>query len=272
MLADYFADVELIKIAISLLDILLVWVLVYTALNLLKRTRGIQLLKGILIILILKVAFNIIGLTTMSYIVDQLVTWGVLAIIIIFQPEIRRTLEHIGRFDIVNILFKNQNTDNKEKYKVINIISNSAKYMARRRIGALIVLENFTGLDEYSEAGIKLNSEISEELIINIFIPNTPLHDGALILNKEKIIAASCVLPLSDSRDIDNKYGTRHRAAIGLSEITDSLVVSVSEETGDISIAKNGKLFTCLDEMKFKKFLADNWLINNNKIGGNTNE
>lgn len=272
MLADYFADVQLVKFTISMIDIALVWVLVYTSLNLLKGTRGIQLVKGILIILALKVAFNIIGFKTMSYIVDQLVTWGVLAIIIIFQPEIRRTLEHIGRFDLLNIIFKNQKDESKEKNRIISLLVSSTKYMARRRIGALIVLENINTLEEYTEAGIKLNSEISEELIINLFIPNTPLHDGAVIINKDKILAASCVLPLSDSREISSKYGTRHRAALGISEVTDSITLIVSEETGNISISIGGRLITDVKEKELTQFLTTNWLVTKNKLGGKKNE
>lgn len=271
MLADYFAEFELIKIVISFIDILLVWVLVYAALNLLKGTRGIQLVRGILIILLLKVAFNVIGFKTMSYIIDQLVTWGVLAIIIIFQPEIRRTLEHIGRFDIMNILSKNQKEEDKEKTKVISMIVSSTRYMARRRIGALIVLQNNTGLDEYIESGIDINAEMSSELLTNLFIPNTPLHDGAVIISNNKIVAASCVLPLSDSRDIASNYGTRHRAAIGLSEITDAITIAVSEETGNISVATGGVLITELSEEKLTNFLEKNWLTSKS-LGGFNHE
>lgn len=271
MIADYFAEFQLIKIVISFIDIILVWILVYTALTLLKGTRGIQLVKGILIILLLKFAFNIVGFKTMSYIIDQLVTWGFLAIIIIFQPEIRRTLEHIGRFDIMNILSKNQKVGDKEKTKVISMIVSSTKYMARRRIGALIVLQNTIGLDEYIESGIDINAEMSSELLTNLFIPNTPLHDGAVIISNNKIVAASCVLPLSDSRDIASSYGTRHRAAIGLSEITDAIMIAVSEETGNISIAIGGVLITKLTEEKLANFLEKNWLIFK-KLGGFNNE
>lgn len=272
MIANYFADISLLQVLISIGDILLVWLLVYTALKLLIGTRGIQLVKGILIVIILKVILNIIGFKTMSYIVDQLVTWGVLAIIIIFQPEIRRTLEHLGRFDISNIFFGRNNDDSKQKDKVINMLTSSTRHMARRRIGALIVLENNTGLDEYVERGIILNSEISSELIINLFIPNTPLHDGAIIINKDKIRSASSMLPLTDNRNIDSKYGTRHRAAIGLSELTDAIIIVVSEETGIISVVHNNKFITDFNEEKLKTYLEKNWLVNNTNIGGINNE
>lgn len=269
MLAGYFSNITAIKVIISAIDILLVWFLVYTALKLLKGTRGIQLLKGIVVIIILKVAFNIVGFKTMSYIIDQLVTWGVLAIIIIFQPEIRRTLEHLGRFDLLNVIFNKNKVDFDNKESVIHILANSSRHLSRRRIGALIVLENNTGLDEYTDTGIVLNSEISRELLINVFIPGTPLHDGALILNNKKLLSASCVLPLSDNRNLDNKYGTRHRAALGLSEQTDAIIIVVSEETGGISIAMNGTLIPDFDDEKIIDFLSKNWLANKNKIGGN---
>ncbi|MBF0713592.1 TIGR00159 family protein [Gemella sp. GH3] len=266
MIANYFSNISLLQVLISIGDILLVWLLVYTGLRILIGTRGIQLVKGIFVIIFLKVVLNIIGFKTMSYIVDQLVTWGVLAIIIIFQPEIRRTLEHLGRFDIGNILFNRNNDDAKHKNKVINMLTSSTRHMARRRIGALIVLENNTGLDEYVERGIVLNSEISSELIINLFIPNTPLHDGAVIINKDKIRSASSMLPLTDNRNIDSKYGTRHRAAIGLSELTDAIIIVVSEETGIISAVHNNKFVTDFTEEKLKVYLEKNWLVTNSSV------
>ncbi|MBU0278194.1 MULTISPECIES: diadenylate cyclase CdaA [unclassified Gemella] len=272
MLANYFSEITYMKIIISLIDILLVWFLVYTALKLLSGTRGIQLVKGIIIIVFLRLAFNLIGFQTMSYIIDQLVNWGVLAIIIIFQPEIRRTLEHLGRFNLYNIIFnRDSSLADKDRANTINVVADTSKHMARRRIGALIVLENNTGLDEYAESGIELNSNISNELIINIFIPNTPLHDGALILTKEKIRAASCFLPLSDNKNIASNLGTRHRAAIGLSENTDAIIVVVSEETGHISVAMNGKLKENLHAGDLKNFLNENWLTTNTTLRGDTN-
>lgn len=268
MLANYLINFSLAQIIISVIDILLVWLLVYTALKVLMGTRGIQLVKGILVVIVLKIAFNLIGFKTMSYIIDQLVTWGVLAIIIIFQPEIRRTLEHLGRFDISNMFMGRKKDEVQEKERIIDTVVTSTRYLARRHIGALIVLENYTGLDEYVESGIKLNSEISSELLINLFIPNTPLHDGAVIVNNEKIRSASSMLPLSDSRNIESKYGTRHRAALGMSELNDSLTIVVSEETGIISIAQNGELITDFDDDNLRKFLNSNWLVQTRRIGG----
>ena len=253
MIADYLSGISTLTLVIHLLDILLVWFLVYKLLTLLKGTRGMQLVKGILIIIGLKIFFNFIGFTTMTYIFDQVVTWGVLGIMIIFQPELRRALEYIGRVQWTNILnFNYKDVQKGQKDHIIKAVATSARHMARRRIGALIVLEN--------------NTEVTHELIINIFIPNTPLHDGAMIINKDKIRAASCVLPLSDNRSIASSYGTRHRAALGLSELTDAIVIAVSEETGKISVCQNGKLTTDFTDEKLMKYLEENWQQQNEKI------
>lgn len=264
MIADYLSNISTLSLVIHLFDILLVWALIYKLLTLLKGTRGMQLVKGILIVIGLKIFFNFIGFTTMTYIFDQVVTWGVLGIMIIFQPELRRALEYIGRVQLPNILNFNMKNEKNSKEQTIKAIVDTSRHMARRRIGALIVLEDQTGLDEYVESGIKIDAEISKELIINIFIPNTPLHDGAMIVNSDTIRAASCVLPLSDNRSIASSYGTRHRAALGLSEVTDAIVVVVSEETGKISICHNGNLKTGFSEEELAEYLDKNWLVPNN--------
>lgn len=267
MITDYLSSISTLTLVIHLLDILLVWFLVYKLLTLLKGTRGMQLVKGILIIIGLKIFFNFIGFTTMTYIFDQVVTWGVLGIMIIFQPELRRALEYIGRVQLANILnFNYKDVQKGQKEHIIKAVVTSSRHMARRRIGALIVLENSTGLDEYVESGLEINAAVTHELIINIFIPNTPLHDGAMIINKDKIRAASCVLPLSDNRTIASSYGTRHRAALGLSELTDAIVIVVSEETGKVSVCKNGKLTTDFTDEKLMQYLEDNWQQQNEKI------
>ena len=243
MIAEYLSGVSTLTLIIHLLDILLVWFLVYKLLSLLKGTRGMQLVKGILIVIGLKIFFNFIGFKTMTYIFEQVVTWGVLGIMIIFQPELRRALEYIGRVQLSNIFNINyKDVQKKSAEHIIKAVVDSSRHMARRRVGALIVLENNTGLDEYVESGITVNAEVTNELIVNIFIPNTPLHDGAMIIDENKIRAASCVLPLSDNRSIASSYGTRHRAALGLSEVTDAIVIAVSEETGKISVCQNGVL------------------------------
>ena len=266
MIADYLSSIGIVKLIIHLLDIGLVWFLIYKLLTLLKGSRGMQLVKGILIVVGLKLFFNFIGFDTMTYIFDQLVTWGVLVIIIIFQPELRRALEYLGRVKITNFFKNNGTLVDDDKENVVKIVVDSAKHMARRRIGALLVLEDSTGLDEYVEGGVKLDADITNELIVNIFIPNTPLHDGAVIMNKEKIRAASCVLPLTDNPNIASNYGTRHRAALGLSELTDALILVVSEETGKISICRNGKLTTDFKDDELNKYILENWLTNKESV------
>ncbi len=164
---------------------------------------------------------------------------GILAIIIIFQPELRRALEQLGRGRFFS---RSSAQEEEERGKMVESIVKATSYMAKRRIGALISFERETGMGDYIETGIPIKSKISSELLINIFVPNTPLHDGALIIQKESIAAAACYLPLSESARIPKELGTRHRAAVGISEVTDALTLIVSEETGGISITKNGEL------------------------------
>ena len=223
----------------GIIDILVVWFVIYKIILLVRGTKAVQLLKGILIIVIVKLLSSFFELKTIEWLVDQALTWGFLAFIIIFQPELRRALEQIGRG---NIFGRKRNQAEKERMNLIESIEKAVSYMAKRRIGALISIERTTGLDEYIETGIPLDADISEQLLINIFIPNTPLHDGAVIIKDNKIAAAAGYLPLSESPLISKSLGTRHRAAMGISEVTDSLTVIVSEETGGISTTMNGKM------------------------------
>src|SRR5579875_1875179 len=247
-----FADWSFWKYISSAVDILLVWFVIYKLINIIKGTKAVQLLKGILVILVVRILSDFLGLTTMSWIMQQLITYGFLAIIIIFQPELRRALEQLGRGR-----FFSRGTSSIEngQERTVEAIVKATEYMAKRRIGALISIERETGMSDYIETGIALNSQISSELLINIFIPNTPLHDGAVIIQKTHIAAAACYLPLSESPFISKELGTRHRAALGISEVTDSLTIVVSEETGSISITKNGELHRDLSIEKFQQLL-----------------
>jgi diadenylate cyclase len=192
------------------------------------------------VILVVRFISNFLGLNTLQWLMDQALTYGFLAIIIIFQPELRRALEQLGR----GRLFSRSNLPEEDERTVtIEAIIKATHYMAKRRIGALISIERETGMGDYIETGIPLNSNISSELLINLFIPNTPLHDGAVILQRDQVAAAACYLPLSESPFISKELGTRHRAAVGISEVTDSVTVIVSEETGGISVTKNGELY-----------------------------
>jgi diadenylate cyclase len=204
-----------------------------------RGTKAVQLINGIFVILILKGVSEFLGLHTLLWLIDQVIDYGLLAIIIIFQPELRRALEQLGRGKIFTRV---RQKAEEQQEKMVEAIVKASEYMAKRRIGALISIEQETGLTDYIETGIPLNSQVSSELLINIFIPNTPLHDGAVIISNNKIAAAACYLPLSESPFLSKELGTRHRAALGISEVTDSITIVVSEETGKISLAKNGEL------------------------------
>lgn len=229
----------------DIIDILIVSYVIYQLILLMRGTRAIQLLQGIVVVVLtwaLSIWFN---LNTLQWMMNQMFTFGVLAVIIIFQPELRRALEQLGR----GKLFSRSSSD--EEHEVTHRISQILKavnYLSKRKIGALIVFERETGLNDYVESGIQLESRITSELLINIFIPNTPLHDGAVIIRKSRIMAAGCYLPLSENPFISKELGTRHRAAIGMSEVSDAISVVVSEETGQVSLALNGQIVRDIKE------------------------
>lgn len=233
-ISQYITDQPLIR----LLDILVVWYLIYLLLMNARGSQIMNLLKGVGIIITAKFITGLIGLHTVDWLIGQVLSWGVVALIILFQPELRRALEVIGRD-----LFRNKHYTKNASVKMIEELEKSLYYMSRRKIGALISIEGTDSLEEYVATGIPLKAETSNQLLINIFIPNTPLHDGAVIIKDFKIMAASCYLPLSNSTHIPKELGTRHRAAIGLSELTDAVTLIVSEETGDISIAVGDELY-----------------------------
>lgn len=257
------SDLTFWDYVVNLLDILLVWFIIYKLFNIIRGTKAIQLLKGIFVIVVIRSLASLLGLNTLQWLTEQVMTWGVLAIIIIFQPELRRALEQLGRGKLFsrNILPE----DNDQEHLVDEIVKASA-YMAKRRIGALISIERETGLGDYIETGIPLEAHISSELLINIFIPNTPLHDGAVILQDNRVEAAACYLPLSESPFISKELGTRHRAAIGISEVTDCLTIVISEETGSVSLTKSGELYRNLDQETFRKMLLEELAMDKSKI------
>ena len=251
-----FTDFTPVNVIVSFLDVLLVWYVVYKLLTLIKGTKAVQLLKGLFVIIFSRIATDILGLDTLGWMLQQVIDFGFIAIIIIFTPEIRRALEQLGRGKIFQ---RSSGQLGDEQTRLIEAMKKAVSYMAKRRIGALISIENETGLNEYIETGIKMNADISSELLINIFIPNTPLHDGAVVVQKNKIAAAACYLPLSESTFISKELGTRHRAALGLSEVTDAITIIVSEETGAISLAKNGNLHRNLTIDEFETQLREMW-------------
>ncbi|MEK3856675.1 diadenylate cyclase CdaA [Cytobacillus sp. FSL H8-0458] len=253
-----FADLSIMKLLANTIDILLVWYVIYKLIMIVKGTKAVQLLKGIFVIILVKVASDMFHLQTLGWMMEQVLLWGFLAIIIIFQPELRRALEQLGRGRFFSRT-ANQEEENQEK--LVESIAKAVDYMAKRRIGALISVERETGLNDYIETGIGLDSKISSELLINIFIPNTPLHDGAVIIQKNCVAAAACYLPLSESPFISKELGTRHRAALGISEVTDSITIIVSEETGNVSLTKNGELHRDLKAEAFKDMLSNELLV-----------
>ena len=239
---------------INLIDICVVWFAVYKLMMLLRGTKAVQLFKGVLVIIVIKLISWYLGLRTVSWITDQIINWGIIAIIVIFQPEIRRGLEHLGRG---SLFFNNNKKQNEVQEKMISALDMAIQYMSKRRIGALITIEMKTGLEDYIETGIPLDADISGQLLINIFIPNTPLHDGAVIIKNNRIAVAAAYLPLSESNLIPKELGTRHRAAVGISEVTDALTIVISEETGGVTITKNNELIRNLTRQDYLKLLRD---------------
>lgn len=241
---------------INIVDVLLVWFVFYQLIKIIKGTKAVQLLNGIFVIIIARIITEVFGLETLKWMMERVLDWGILAAIIIFQPELRRALEQLGRG---RLFARTMLQEEEERERLIEAFSKSVSYMAKRRIGALISIEKETGLSEYIETGTRLNSVLTSELLINIFIPNAPLHDGAVIVQRNRIEAAGCYLPLSESPFISKELGTRHRAALGLSEVTDAVTVIVSEETGAISIASDGDFNRGLSIEEFEVRLRKAW-------------
>lgn len=237
---------------INIIDILIVAFFIYQVIRIARGTKATELLKGILVIILIKFGSNLFQLHTTEYIVDFIIQWSAIALIVIFQPELRRGLQHIGRGSLFSIRKKEDPVE-----KAIDEIVDAVQYMGRRRIGALISIEQESPLTEYIKTGIEIGAKISTEIIINAFIPNTPLHDGAMIISDRKIASAASYLPLSESAAIPKKYGTRHRAAIGLSEETDAITIVVSEETGLVSVAHRSNLMSDLSTDELKAYLIE---------------
>ncbi|KRM72410.1 membrane protein [Lacticaseibacillus brantae DSM 23927] len=237
----------------NVVDILLVWYVVYRLIMLVRGTKAVQLLKGVFVIVAIKIVAWYFQLRTISYIVDQVITWIVPVLVIIFQPEIRRGLEHIGRG---SVFLRPKNNVHEAETKMINELDKAIQYMSKRRIGALITIQKNTGLEDYIETGIPLDADITGELLINIFIPNTPLHDGAVIIRDNQIAVAAAYLPLSESSMIPKSLGTRHRAAVGISEVTDAVTIVVSEETGGVTLTNNNNLMIDMSREDYLKFLT----------------
>lgn len=236
----------------AIIDILVVAFIFYKGYMLIKETRAEQLLKGIAFIIILIPISAILNLSMLYFILSKTLTIGIISVVIIFQPEIRRALEHLGRSAFED---KHGFVDKEQRNIYVNEIVNAVSNLADSKIGALIAIEQGTGLGEIISSGTIIEAKITSNLLENIFVVNTPLHDGATIIGKDKILAAGCVLPLTNNKEINKKLGTRHRAGIGLSEISDALVIIVSEETGIISLAINGRLTRNYDKDRLRSIL-----------------
>ena len=237
----------------DLIDIALVALAIYWLIKLIKETRAVQLVKGIVILLVLTQVSDWLNLNIINFILTNTLQLGVLALIVLFQPELRRVLEQIGQTKLGNLIAVDSQELTIED--TINELCLAVESLARQKIGALIVLERKTKIGDVLLTGVDIKSKVSASLLINIFYPNTPLHDGAVIIRENKIEAAGCLLPLTQNNSLSTELGTRHRAAIGMSENSDSLVVVVSEETGKISLANGGTLTRNFNPETLKKAL-----------------
>ena len=247
-----------IKLISLVLDVTIVIFLAYQLLRIVKDSRAWQLVKGIALLIVATALSKILNLYILNFLLSTLMDWGVILIIIIFQPEIRRALEQLGGTNKFTRFFgfdKDIITKTKEDiYKVVIAVYE----LARNKTGALIVMERDIQIKDIIATGIPMNSEVSPQLLVNIFVPKTPLHDGAVVISNNKIAAAACMLPLASDKDIAKELGTRHRAGIGISKESDSIAIIVSEETGKVSVAKDGTLIADVREDVLKKILINN--------------
>lgn len=247
-----------IKLVSVILDIAIVIFLAYELLRIVKDSRAWQLVKGIALLIVATALSELLNFKILNYILSTVMDWGVILIIIIFQPEIRRALEQLGGTNKFSRFFgfdKDIITKTKEDiYKVVIAVYE----LAKNKTGALIVIERDIQIKDIITTGIPMNSEVSPQLLVNIFVPNTPLHDGAVVISNNKIAAAACMLPLAGDQDIAKELGTRHRAGIGVSKESDAIAIIVSEETGKVSVAKDGTLIADVREDVLKKILINN--------------
>lgn len=239
---------------VDALDILLMAFLLYKLLMLTKETRASAVLKGLVVLLLASWVSGFLGFTSLNWLLNNVLNNGAVVLVILFQPELRRALEQIGRGSLTGSRHKSAEP---ETNRTVSEISNCLIKLSRRRVGALVVIEQKIGLKDIIETGTTLDSEISGALLENIFEPNTPLHDGAVVIRGTRVAAAACILTLSDGKNISLELGTRHRAALGVTETTDAISLIVSEETGIISMAREGKLTRHLDRAGLEQVLGE---------------
>lgn len=241
------------KVIINVIDIILVAMVLYKLMLLIKGTRAVHLLKGLAVLLLATTVSRWAGFFAINWMLDKTLTMVFVALPVVFQPELRRTLEKLGRGKFFARPFKTLGEE--DTARLITEIVNAVKVLSKNKTGALIVLEREIGINEFLETGTSLDGLVSSQFLINIFVPRTPLHDGAAILRGDRVAAAGCFLPLSENNRLDKELGTRHRAGLGLSEVSDAVVIIVSEETGIISVAVEGELKRYLDEVTLADLL-----------------
>ena len=247
-------------IAAFVCDILILLFFVYEFIKFANKSKAWQLIKGIAILIVMTFLSNLLNLKILNFILTSFISYGVIAIIIIFQPELRRGLEKLGSSGFFKSLALSNDLRSKTKEDIYKVAI-AAEEMASTKTGALIVFENEIRLQEVIDNGVLIDSEVSPQLLCNIFVPNTPLHDGAVIIRDNAISAAACILPVADDKSINKKYGTRHRAAIEITKETDAIAVVVSEETGKISIAKDGTLIEGVTDDALKRILIKHLVV-----------
>lgn len=240
-----------------IIDITIVILLAVKFFQMVKGTRALQLLKGILFFVLITILSSIFNLKILNLILTSFMTYGVILLIVMFQPELRRALEQLGSNKVNRFFGIDEEIANKVKENIFKIVIATVE-LAKSKTGALIVMERSIKLKDIIDTGIYMGAEISPQLLVNIFQPNTPLHDGAVIISEGKIMSSACMLPLANDKNISKSLGTRHRSALGISKETDAIVIVVSEETGKISIAKNGTLIADVKEDSLKQILIKN--------------
>ncbi|MFM1541945.1 diadenylate cyclase CdaA [Helcococcus ovis] len=264
---EFFNELKIAFMTIKItdiIDVLVMTFIIYKVIMLVRETRAAQLLKGLFLILIFSRISILLNLYTVNWLISSVFTVGMVLIIVVFQPELRRAFEKLGRSNSIftSIVKLKVQQINFKTEEIVNAVAS----LSRQKIGALIVIENGVGLADIVETGTILNSEISSELIINLFFPKSPLHDGAVIIKDEKIVAAGCFLPLSSNNSLSKELGTRHRAALGMSEKSDAFIIVVSEETGIITTVQNSSISRHIDSETLKNTLNKLFADSDNTI------
>lgn len=258
-ISEYFSLLQQhpIRLVSLILDLTIVIYIIVKILKLAKKSRAIQLIKGIVFFILITWISGLLNLNIAHSVLTAFLPSGVIALVVIFQPELRRALEQLGTNKLTNFFGMEKSLEARTRENIYKIVI-AVEEMAKTKTGALIVIQRDISLSDIVATGIEMDSEISPQVLVNIFVPKTPLHDGAVIINNNKIVAAACILPLANSTDISKDLGTRHRAAVGISKEYDAIAIVVSEESGKVSIAKDGTLIADVKEEALKKILIKN--------------